>query len=74
MWRERRIRIELPADGDVALNDLETMLDHAVEKVPRFGKAHHAVVDQGVLYVVFRVPARVPVDPAAEKKPGPKGR
>ncbi|MBN7371099.1 hypothetical protein [Mycobacteroides abscessus] len=74
MWREKRVRIELPADGDVALSDLETMLDYAVEKVPRFGKAHRAEVVDGVLYVVFRVPARVPADPAVEKKPGSEER
>lgn len=68
MWRERRIRIELPDDADVALDDLETMLDFAVEKVPRYGTPDRAIVERGVLYVVFRVP----VDPVTEKKSRPK--
>lgn len=74
MWREKRIRIELPDDADVALNDLETMLDHAAEKIPRYGTPERAEVVDGVLFVVFRVPARVPVDPEPKGKRGPKGR
>jgi hypothetical protein len=39
-WREKRVRIELPDDADVALADLETFLDYTVEKVPPFGTAN----------------------------------
>ena len=47
MWREKRVRIELPNGADVAFLDLEMFLDYSVEKMPRFGTAERAEAIDG---------------------------
>lgn len=73
MWHEKRVRIKLPPSTELPLADLDGLLDHAVERIPRSGKAYRAEVVDGSLHVVFRVLARIEPPPEEpEKNPNRK--